>query len=534
MHRVDAVGQVFGDRIAVFVADQIVTLGCLGVVIRACGFQENRKLRSDLRRFKLGVAVVGVLDDGNFALDDLLGHIVCRGVVFHGVVFCLCADGINGAVQQIALGGRDLTDGPVVTTDIVFRGKLPVCVGGVGVHKLVALIDTVDGTGKGGIALRQTRFGVALGDSDIPLFQDVRKALVCDGVPFHRRRLLFGDDIADRRINFLQRVARADQHIGKHGFARAVGHGVFVHRKSRKRSAVEVEFHALVQAVLGGLGHDESSALQGVIEIDRCHLTADDGDTAHLLRLVFVIALLDDGVNAGGKVVDLNDTACARRNGLVHTVAGDRKGNALYLAVLAGLDDFGTAVADLDVQIALYGIVHRLRIGDGILQLSVRAVHAVRPSDNTAPLRIFLFGCNGDGIARRIVRRDSQRVSADGKTNTRSICGEHIIGEHTVGIGQRGGIGLAVPFKLNILSFSRRLRKKARHLGMPLNACRNGIVIAHDPTVQRVVRADLLHDGAFAARADLVEIGITLTNDGFPNQKLRGNGVSQLVAALIL
>ena len=295
-----------------------------------------------------------------------------------------------------------------------------------------------------------------------------------------------------------------------------------------------MELHALVQAVLGGLGHDESSALQGVIEIDRCHLTADDGDTAHLLRLVFVVALLGNGVNTGGEVVDLNDTACARRNSLVHSIAGDRKGNALYLAVLTGLDDLGAAVADLDVQIALYGVIHRLRIGDGILQLPVRAVHAVRPSDDTAPLRISLFGCNGDGITRRIVRRDGQRVSADRKADARSVCGEGIVGKHTVCVGQRGGVGFAVPFKLNILSFSHRLCKKARHLGMALNACRNGIVIAHDLTVQRVVRADLLHDGAFAARADLVEIGITLTNDRFPNQKLGCNGMSQLVAALVL
>ena len=295
-----------------------------------------------------------------------------------------------------------------------------------------------------------------------------------------------------------------------------------------------MEFHALVQAVLGGLGHDERAALQGIIEIDRCHLTADDGDTAHLLWFIFVVVLLGDGVNAGGKVVDLNDTACARRNGLVHTVAGDRKGNALYLAVLAGLDDFGTAVADLDVQIALYGIVHRLRIGDGILQLSVRAVHAVRPSDNTAPLRIFLFGCDRYCVSGSCICCNGQLVSVYGKTNPRNTCGKQVIGKDIVCIGKCGSVLFAVPCKLNILSFSRRLRKKARHLGMPLNACRNGIVIAHDPTVQRVVRADLLHDGAFAARADLVEIGITLTNDGFPNQKLRGNGVNQLVAALIL
>ena len=204
------------------------------------------------------------------------------------------------------------------------------------------------------------------------------------------------------------------------------------------------------------------------------------------------------------------------------------------LTVLAGFDDFGAAVTDLDVQITLYGVIHCLCISDGILQLSVRAVHAVRPSDDTAPLRISLFGCNGDGITRRIIRRNGQRVPADGKANARSACGEHIVGEHTVGIGQRGSVGFAVPFKLDDPGFSRRLCKKARHLGMALNACRNGIVIAHDLTVQRVVRADLLHDGTFAARADLVEIGITLTDDRFPNQKLCGNGVSQLVAALIL
>ena len=475
-----------------------------------------------------------MLDQGDIAFNDLLDHIVGGGIVFHSVVFCFRADMVGSFVQQIALAGSDLTHRPVVAADIIFCSELTVRIGGVGVNELFTLVNPVDGTGKSGVTLRQTHFGIALGDSDIPLFQNVREALVRDGVPFHRRRLICGDDIADRRIDFLQRVARADQHIGKHGFARAVGHGVFVHRKPRKRSAVEVELHALVQAVLGGLGHDERAALQGIIEIDRCHLTADDGHTAHLLRLVFVIVLLGHGVNAGSKVVDLNDTACARCNGLVHAVAGDRKVNALYLAVLAGFDDLGAAVADLDVQIALYGVIHRLRIGDGILQLSVRAVHAVRPSDDTAPLRISLFGCNGDGIARRIVRRDGQRIPADRKADARSVCGERIIREHTACVSQRGGVDFAVPFKLNILSFSHRLCKKARHLGMALNACRNGIVIAHDLTVQRVVRADLLHDGAFAARADLVEIGITLTNDRFPNQKLGCNGMSQLVAALVL
>ena len=80
-------------------------------------------------------------------------------------------------------------------------------------------------------------FIVALGDSDIPLFQNIGKALVCDLIPFNRRCLIIGNDIADCGINFFKRIACADQHITEICLARTVGHGVFVHRKPRKRSA---------------------------------------------------------------------------------------------------------------------------------------------------------------------------------------------------------------------------------------------------------------------------------------------------------
>ena len=69
---------------------------------------------------------------------------------------------------------------------------------------------------------------------------------------------------------------------------------------------------------------------------------------------------------------------------------------------------------------------------------------------------------------------------------------------------------------------------------MVLNACGNGAVIAHDLAVQRVVCADLIYDGIFAVGSNLVEVGITLADNGFPNQKLCGNGVRQLVASVIL
>ena len=474
-----------------------------------------------------------MLDDGDFALDDLLGHIVCCGVIFHGVVLRLCADGINGAVQQIALGGRDLTDGPVIAADIVFRSKLPVCVRGVGVHKLVALVNAVDGTGKGGIALRQTHFGVALGDGGIPLFQNVREAFVCDDVPFHRRRLLFGDDIANRRIDFFQRIARADQHIGKHGFACAVGHGVFIHGKPRKRSAVKVEFHALIQPVLGGLGHDERAALQGVIEIDRCHLTADDSDTAHLLRLVFVVALLGDGVNAGGKVVDLNDTARTCRNGLVHAIAADRKGNALYFAVLTGLDDLGAAVGYFQVKIGFDGIADRSAVSDHILHRAVRAVVPVAPYHDTLPCVVFC-GRDRHCFRRGCFGSDGQRIAAGCKGNPRLLGGKGIVPQHTVGVGQCSCITAAIPAQFDRLCLAGAPGHEAGNDGMLLHAGLYAVIIGRKAAVQRVACPINRFHSICAAGVNMIKIGIPFSDDRFPYQHLRGHHVGQLVGIRII
>ena len=52
---------------------------------------------------------------------------------------------------------------------------------------------------------------------------------------------------------------------------------------------------------------------------------------------------------------------------------------------------------------------------------------------------------------------------------------------------------------------------------MGLNAGGNGIVVAHNPAIQRVICADLVADSVLAACADLVKIGVTLANNGFPN-----------------
>ena len=215
-----------------------------------------------------------------------------------------------------------------------------------------------------------------------------------------------------------------------------------------------MEFHALVQAVLGGLGHDERAALQGIIEIDRCHLTADDGDTAHFLRLVFVVALLGDGVNAGSEVVDLNFSVFAGLNGFIYAVAYNGKGKSLHLAVLAGFYDFGGAVADFDIYIAFYGVADRLCIGDGILYSAVGTVNVIRPCDNAPSLGVFLFGGNRDGVDRRFVGGDRQLIAAYGKSDSRIACRKREIREDIVFVGQRGSVFLAVPFKFNVVCFT--------------------------------------------------------------------------------
>ena len=73
-------------------------------------------------------AVVGMLNQSDIALDDLLGYIVSGEIVFYGVVFSLCADMMCGFVQQITLAGTDFTHRPIITADIIFCGELTVCV----------------------------------------------------------------------------------------------------------------------------------------------------------------------------------------------------------------------------------------------------------------------------------------------------------------------------------------------------------------------------------------------------------------------
>ena len=66
---------------------------------------------------------------------------------------------------------------------------------------------------------------------------------------------------------------------------------------------------------------------------------------------------------------------------------------------------------------------------------------------------------------------------------------------------------------------------------MVLDAGDHAVVMGCDPAAQRMGRLDKIHDGVLAACANVVEVLIALSHDGFPYQKLSGIKVRQLVCA---
>ena len=174
-----------------------------------------------------------MLDDSDIALDDLLIHIIFRGIPFHRVKLRLCAHMVDRLIEQISLGRADFTDAPVVAAHIIVGGKLPVLVRGVGVNQFLAFINTVNCARKGSVALRRSRFRIGLCHGHIEFLEDVGKAALRDLVPFNGCGLGCGNDIADSGIHFLKdiRGIAADKDILKSCHSIRIGHSVLIHRK---------------------------------------------------------------------------------------------------------------------------------------------------------------------------------------------------------------------------------------------------------------------------------------------------------------
>ena len=360
-----------------------------------------------------------MLDDGDIALLHLLGNSHSRcSVQLNGVIGRLCTDRINGAVQQIALGGTDLTNRPVVTADIIAGDELAVLVGVVGIHKLIALINAVGGTGKGGIALRRSGLAVALGDGNIELLEDVGNALIGYTVPFHCGTLAVGNHIANGGVHLLQCVAGADKHILESRNTVFIGNSKFIHGQTAERGSKKVELHTLVQSVLGGLGHGQIAATEHIVEGNRRRLSGEHGNAVAFLGHILVIALLGDGIGAGHQIVDVNFTVSVGGNALIDALAGDGEGNAVHLAVLAGLDDFSASIADLQLDKCPYGVADGGRIGDGILNAAVGTVLIVRPNKNAAAGSASSCGDRHIAAGSRI-GGDSERVARHAEMKAR-------------------------------------------------------------------------------------------------------------------
>ena len=403
MHGIHAVGQVLALDKAVFIAGQIVPLRILCRLIAAGRFQIDGEYCTLLGSFDLRIAVIRVLDDGDIALLHLLGNSHSRcSVQLNGVIGRLCTDRINGAVQQIALGGADLTNRPVVAADIIAGGELAVLVGVVGIHKLIALIDAVGGTGKRSVALRRSDLTVTLSDGDIEFLEDVGKALIGYTVPFHCGALAVGNHIANGGVHLLQCVAGADEHIPESRHTVFIGDGVFIYRQTAEGGSKKVELHPLVQSVIGGFGHGKLAAAEYIVEGNRRRLSGKHGNTVAFLGLVFVIALLGDGIGAGHQIVDANFTVPVGGNGLIDALAGDGEGNAIHPAVLAGLDDFSAAIADLQIQKGCDRVADRSAVGNNILHGAVRTIVAIAPHHNTLT-QSLLFGSDTERAGRRIL-----------------------------------------------------------------------------------------------------------------------------------
>ena len=403
MHGIHAVGQVLALDKAVFIAGQIVPLRILCRLIAACGFQIDSEHSTFFGSFDLRIAVIRVLDDGDIALLHLLGysHSTCS-VQLNGVIGRLCTDRINSAVQQIALGGTDLTNRPVVAADIIAGGELAVLVGVVGIHKLIALINAVGGTGKRSVALRRSDLTVTLSDGDIEFLEDVGKALIGYTVPFHCGTLAVGNHIANGGVHLLQRVAGADEHILKSRHTVFIGDGVIIYRQAAKGGSKKVELHTLVQSVLGGLGHGQITATEHIVEGNRRRLSGEHGNAVAFLGHILVIALLGDGIDTGHQIIDANFTVSVGGNGLIDALAGDGEGNAIHLAVLAGLDDFSAAIADLQIQKGCDRVADRSAVGNNILHGAVWAIVPIAPHHNTLT-QSLLFGSDTERAGRRIL-----------------------------------------------------------------------------------------------------------------------------------
>ena len=528
---IGSIGQLFGLCKAILVTGENVALRFLCSVIAACRLEINLELRTDFRGFDLGFSVVGMLDDGDVAFDNLFSHIIGGVVQLDLIQFRLRTYLVNSGIQQIPLAGVDFTNRPVGITDIIIRGKLTVLIGGIAVDKGVALIKPIGGSGKRTIALGRAGFYIAFGYSDAELFQHIVHTLVRDFVPGNRGALGLRHHIADRRINLLQHEVGADEDVFKPRHTAGVGHSVFIHRQARKRSPIEMEGHSLHQTVLAGLCDLQTAALQHVVKVHGGRLAADNGHALGSLGFIFVNRLLGHGINTG---IEVGDVDFARRIGGLGgavSLAGNREGDALYFAVLGSFDQLHVAGFDFQIEIAHHLVGNGSSIGGEVLFAA--AGNAVRPNHNTAALGRDFFRLDGHRAFDGLGGSNGELVAIHREIQAGGAAGEGVISQHVVFIRESEGILLAIPFQLIGTGVCGAAEKAGQH-GVALDRALNGGILAENLAVQGMVGADIFRHVVFALGigVHMVKLAVALAHDSFPNKKL-GSDISRDLAGVL-
>ena len=231
----------------VFITNDSISLIFFGCFKTAGRFKIDFKSRTVFRCFNLCFAVIGMFDDSDIAFHNLFGNIVRNKVVFNSKELWFSTYLVDCLIKKIALGWCNFTDCPITVADIFLCCELSVAVGYILIHKRVALVDTVNSTGKFSVTLSSAFFTVALCNGNAELFKNIGKVSVRNLIPFNRYCLLFGNYIADCGIHFLNGIwcISADKHIFECCNTVFVGNCVFINCNACKRSTVKVESHTL-------------------------------------------------------------------------------------------------------------------------------------------------------------------------------------------------------------------------------------------------------------------------------------------------
>ena len=162
MDGVSAVRQLFGLCVAFLVTDKGVTDAFVCVIKTPCAFEPELKRGSFFGCFDFGLSLIGVLNDFNIALDNVLIDAENALVMLYGVILSFCPYRINGIIEQIALGQLNLLDSPIISSDIFLCGEFAVFIGCISVNELVTVINAVLCSGKSSVALCLLCFGIDL------------------------------------------------------------------------------------------------------------------------------------------------------------------------------------------------------------------------------------------------------------------------------------------------------------------------------------------------------------------------------------